>query len=286
MTNEELVALIKEGGNQQEYMTALWEQNKGFVARMAHKYGPFAEIEDLMQEGYLALCDAIEKYDPEMGVQFLTFASYCIRTRYMRYVSQQGSIRLPEAEYRMTNKYERAVSELWKANGRMPTREEIRDALGIADQEFAKVERNMSFREIASVEQPVSSHNESILADIIADSHNEIAEVEDRIAYEELQEVLWGLADTLDSDQSAVLHAMYQEGKAVQDISDRMGISSNKTYSIHEAGLRALRSGRRARELLPLYNEYIYNVAVRGISSSSFNRTWTSSTERVALWTL
>ena len=59
MTNEQLVALIRAGDNEAENMLVLWQQNKGFIYKIAMKYQGYAEIEDLLQEGYLGLCEAV-----------------------------------------------------------------------------------------------------------------------------------------------------------------------------------------------------------------------------------
>lgn len=283
MTNEELVELIREETDQQKNMTALWEQNKNYVMKIAHKYKAFAEFEDLLQEGFLALCDAVKKYDPTTGVLFLTFASYCIKTRYRRYISKQGSIRLPEAEYRMTNKYKKAIADVRKDIGREPTGEEIKKVLDITDQELVKMERNLKIRETASLDKTMTTHDDLTLSDVIADPHDRISEIEDKIMHEELKAVLWDTVDSLPEDQSAILHAVYQQGKTLQSIGKEMEIVEAKVYCVHRAGLRALRYGSRGKALLPFYDGYVRNMAMHGVGVGIFNRTWTSATERVAL---
>ena len=56
MTNEQLVIRVKAGEDTAGNMLKLWQQNKGFIAKMAKKYQGYAEMDDLMQEGYIALC--------------------------------------------------------------------------------------------------------------------------------------------------------------------------------------------------------------------------------------
>ena len=67
MTNEQLARRIRAGENEAENMKTLWIQCKAFVAKMARKYSGYAEMDDLMQEGFLGLCDAVEHYEPEEG---------------------------------------------------------------------------------------------------------------------------------------------------------------------------------------------------------------------------
>ena len=77
-TNEQLVTLIRAGEDPAGNMLKLWEQNKGFIAKMARKYSGYAEMDDLMQEGYLALNEAVEHY-ADKGAAFLTYAAFWIR---------------------------------------------------------------------------------------------------------------------------------------------------------------------------------------------------------------
>lgn len=72
MTNEQLVIRVKAGEDTAGNMLKLWQQNKGFIAKMAKKYQGYAEMDDLMQEGYIALCEAVRQYDPEQGVTSFT----------------------------------------------------------------------------------------------------------------------------------------------------------------------------------------------------------------------
>lgn len=60
MTNEILVELIQAGENTADNMQKLWEQNRGMIWKLAQQYRNKAEIEDLMQEGFIGLCNAVD----------------------------------------------------------------------------------------------------------------------------------------------------------------------------------------------------------------------------------
>lgn len=96
MTNEQLVARIRAGVEVGENMVQLYEQVKRFIHAVAWKYRDSGMVEDLEQEGFLALYDAIDGYDAAQGVKFLTYAEYWIRQRIRRYLQMNGSsLRLP-----------------------------------------------------------------------------------------------------------------------------------------------------------------------------------------------
>ena len=96
LTNEQLVIRIKAGEDVAGNMEQLYNQVRRFIHVLAWKYRDSGELEDLEQEGYLALYPAIDGYDPAQGVKFLTYAEYHIKQRMRRYLQMNGScLRLP-----------------------------------------------------------------------------------------------------------------------------------------------------------------------------------------------
>lgn len=65
MSNEQLVLRIKAGENVADNMLQLWQQNKKFISSIAKKYAAYEEIEDLIQQGYFGMSNAVNGYDPE-----------------------------------------------------------------------------------------------------------------------------------------------------------------------------------------------------------------------------
>ena len=86
MTNEQLVDQIKAGKDVSKNMTQLYNQNKKFIRLIARRYNGVGELEDMEQEGFLALYDAIDHYEADQGVKFLSYAEYWIRQRMQRYL--------------------------------------------------------------------------------------------------------------------------------------------------------------------------------------------------------
>lgn len=106
MTNEQLAARIRSGENVGNNMAALYDQVKDFIHAMAYKYHGQGELEDLEQEGFLALYDAIDHYEADQGVKFLTYASHWIRQRMQKYIQNTGSpLRLSAGRQEAIRKY-------------------------------------------------------------------------------------------------------------------------------------------------------------------------------------
>ena len=79
------------GANVADNMLRLWEQNRRFIFKMANRYRGQAEEDDLIQEGYLGLCRAVDGYDPDQGVNFLPYAGNWIRQGMARFIHNNGT---------------------------------------------------------------------------------------------------------------------------------------------------------------------------------------------------
>ena len=76
MTNEELVIRIQNHIDEADNMLQLWQQNTGLIATIAKKYSGYEDFDDLMQEGYIGLCNAVTAYNLEEGARFSTYAAF------------------------------------------------------------------------------------------------------------------------------------------------------------------------------------------------------------------
>ncbi|GLB28136.1 hypothetical protein LAD12857_00590 [Lacrimispora amygdalina] len=132
MTNEQLVIRIKAGIDTAENMLALYEQVKAFIHSIDWKHRGLGEVEDLEQEGYLALYDAIDGYDPDTGNKFLTYAEYWIRQRIVRYIERNSSsLRLSYQSQARLRHYKRLCDSFMKEYGREPSKAETAARMGI-----------------------------------------------------------------------------------------------------------------------------------------------------------
>ena len=120
-TVEEIVLDIQAGRDQKENLSRLWEQVRPFVCQIANRYGAGDETEDLIQEGFFGIMDAVRKWDVGQGAKFLTFAEYDIRNRLTRYLASSGSVKLPAGMADAVRKCKKVVAEFEKAHGREPS---------------------------------------------------------------------------------------------------------------------------------------------------------------------
>lgn len=284
LKNEELVKLIQNSTDVTENMQQLWQQNRGFIFKIAIQYQNMSELDDLIQESYFGLCKAVDHYNPDMDASFIHYASFWIRQQLMRYIKKNKTVRIPEHTHGKIREYKKAVQQWQQRYHREPTDAEISDYIGIDGKTLEEIKRSALMDRIGSLDVPVGEESDGTLYDLIPSGMDDKEEVLNKVANEELAEVLWGMVEELPGQQSEVLKMRFKENMKLREIGAVCGFSTDRARQIESKGLRTLRNPKRSRILREfLDDERIYNSALHGNSVSSFSNTWTSSTERVAL---
>jgi RNA polymerase primary sigma factor len=282
ITNEQLIALIQAGEDTAANMERLWTQNRAFVAKLALKYQAYAEFDDLMQEGYLGLCQAVDGYDPEAGSSFLHYAAYWIKRAMLFYIRSNGTVRIPVNLHSQISQYERFRSSFLSEYGREPDHREISYYLGISRKSVPGLKKAARMRQIGSLDSPVEGTEGLTLEDCIP-GHEEVEEdALEAVQQEQLKAVLWPMVDELPGKCGEVLRGRYQDNKTLKELSEELDCSYQMVATLQNNGLREMRKPSRSRRLSPFVRDYIDIHGYRG-SAASFQRTWTSSTEYTAL---
>lgn len=168
---------------------------------------------------------------------------------------------------------------------REPTDMEICHFLDISREMLENLRKAAQMAQIGSLDVPVGEEGDCSMYDLLPSAMDEEEQTIEKIQHEQLCAVLWPLVDALPGQQPKIIRARYQEKRTLADIAKEKGVTLDAIRQQEAKGLRELRKPSRSKLLRPFLPEddRIYSRALQGNGVGSFNRTWTSSTERVAL---
>lgn len=281
MTNEELIVKIKNQVDEADNMLLLWQQNAGLIGMIAKRFSAYEEIEDLKQEGYIGLCNAVAAYNPEEGAKFSTYAVFWIRQQMQRYIENCGScVRIPAHMHDKCRKLKKFEREFSKYYGRKPTEREISLNLGVSIEQVEEIRNSLKWVNMASTDAFLKEGEDETLGDMIPADVDVENEVLDRIEQEERRDALWSLVDELPEDQSVVIRMQFQDNMTMKEIGEKAGRDYSAVRTMKDKAMRSLRRSRKMDRFMP---ESVRAAAYRPVGAAAFQRTWTSSTERAAL---
>lgn len=187
MTNEQLAYRIRAEENTADNMVQLWQQNRAFIGKIALKYSKYAEMDDLKQEGYIALCEAVRHYDTDYNVPFINYAAYHIKQRMQRYIEDNGNcIRIPSNMYNQMRKYKKIVSDFEKLYNRKPKDAEIRSFLGVGKETLESIKQAVLTGQIQSLSTPIGEEESCCLEDMVSSGEDLEEEVTRRLDRERM----------------------------------------------------------------------------------------------------
>lgn len=274
MNNEELVALIQGGQNVNDNLMELYGQNKGFIQNYLQRYKGYMESEDLWQEAFITLCEAVSSYEPKYGT-FINWLSNTLKYHFYAVIGNTGAsmpdnVRLELMQYKRFKEYYHAHY------GDYPSDGVIMNCLNISLAQLKRIKKAEAGTSCISIYEPIGDEltiADTLKTDCDTNSIDEAidTEIDSRILQDRLSE--------LDDTQKAIIDMYFYEGLSTKQISDVLNTTESRTRDIKTRALKQLRN--RLREL-HLFEERAYSTAYRG-TYQRYKYSLTSTPESIAI---
>lgn len=211
---------------------------KKIVLRFKGSYNNFGQLDDMVNQGMIVLIDAVEKFNPEMGNKFETFATLKIRGAVIDFMRKQDWV--PRSQRSLSKVLEETFGELYVELGREPTESEIAQKMGISEVNLQKILQQRHNSIILSYEEAINEKMMEVSPLITDEKADESPE--STILHNELKIKLAEAIDQLKEKERMVVSLYYYENLKLKEIAEVLGVTESRVSQIHSQAMLKMRN--------------------------------------------
>jgi len=241
--NNEQVVLYQQNGDivlRNEIVLKNMGLVRSCAMAMRNMYIKFSEPEDVVNEGVIALMDAIDTFDPSKGAKFETYATLKIKGAIIDFIRKQDWV--PRNVRKFAKQLDKANSMLYNLNGRVPTNAELAEYLGITEERLLKNMAECSGSLVLSFEELLYEDN--------IDEPAMNTPTDSTVLNSEMRKVVADAIDELREKERQVVILYYYKNMKYADIAKVLGVTEGRVCQIHSKAILLLKA-----KLSPYFKE-------------------------------
>lgn len=251
----ELVRLIQNGIDVKFNMEKLYIELSGYIYKVAYPYSSKFEIEELKQEAYFELNDAVNKYPLDTDVKFITYAGYRIKDGLSKFVNSNAyTQKIPRYLVELMIKYQKFQREYKLLNNnQVPSKVECMEHLQLSEKRLNNLLKVINDANCVSMDKVVPGTEDLTLCDIISDDFNLELDVVERLSDKQANKDIMTCINELNTKYKNVIYSRYRDNMSVTEVAKLYNISTSMVKKIEEKALMKLRNDTEIQELGELW---------------------------------
>ncbi len=239
---------------------------------MANKAAYGADMfDDLMQEGYIALENAVNGFDFSAGVQFITYFCAALKWRFLTFQRAAGlPVSVPAYLFDRLALYKATKAALEMERGAAVQPAAVAAEMGIDEKQAAELELLLYRLRVVSLDEPIDETGEVCLADLIPDADDPLDDLCNDAERDFNRQLLDdAMQRDLDETERAVL-CRYYDGDHIQNIADDLGLQYQQVVNVQNKAIRKLRSDMQLRVEFAKSND-LYHYGLQRFKESQIS---------------
>lgn len=216
------------------------------AGRLVRRLPASVDVNELIQEGFIGLIEAIDRFDPSRSVPFKAYAE--IRIRGAMVDKLRNIDHVPRSVRRKYAELQNTREGLRRELGRDPTVEEMSGRMEMTKEEYDDFVTDAQIWNIVSISTPIDDDSGSTLEDALKDEGDT---VDDQLAIFELNDRVKEAIHRLPDRQRTVVTLYYMRGMSLKEIADYLGVTESRACQLRGAGVDSLKKRLLGASLTP-----------------------------------